>query len=170
MLNGDFGTHQTALLQAVLEVPTGPVVELGCGHFSTPLLHLLCRQRDLYTLESDVTWLRQFEHLARSRHQFWARPEGDWELAWTQLFNQLPDELAVVFLDHAPSEARVWALESLRPRTAVFVLHDTEPEAQRVYGFEPYLSTFAYRRDYQRLVPHTTVVSDLVDVRKWESL
>ena len=36
------GTHQGVLLAAFLAT-TGPVIEFGMGHFSTPLLHELCR-------------------------------------------------------------------------------------------------------------------------------
>ncbi len=47
------------------------------------------------------------------------------------------------------------------------VIHDSEPEAEYAYKYEPVLSTFKYRYVYSAYKPYTTLVSDTVDVTKF---
>jgi len=178
MLNGDYGTHLPLLVQAVSKQQTGLVVELGCGVFSTPILHALCRQAGLmlYSLETDPEWCRQFTHLAWQGHLFpelpaisKQAPQILWEPVWRQALATLGQTpLGVVFVDQAPAAARIWTMQQLRERTAVFVVHDTE--CQRDYEYEPTLSSFRYRKDYKRLTPWTSLVSDTVSFSDWEDL
>jgi len=39
--NPNWGTHQVPLITVVVNTK-GPILELGCGDFSTPILHALC--------------------------------------------------------------------------------------------------------------------------------
>lgn len=138
------------ILAAVVARTTGPVLELGCGDYSTPMLHLLCRDRRLVSLEADAGWLARFADLASERHELvrvadWAGAEildcGEWDVA---------------LVDHAPGNRRVPEIRRLMHRARFIVVHDTEDPG---YGYESVLPEFTHRFDYKRLDPWTTVVS-----------
>jgi hypothetical protein len=142
-----FATHLPVLM-ACVAATTGPVLELGCGHYSTPILNQMCRHRKVVSVESDAQWMAQFLDLQGENHQFMATD-------WTNL--ELPDlRWGVVFVDHAPAERRVVDIAQLMNKAELLVVHDTEAP---LYGYEAILPTFKYRYDYQRVKPWTTVVS-----------
>ena len=61
-----YGTHMAALITAVANT-TGAVLEMGCGDFSTPLLHAICsaEKRFLLSAEDNKQWT-----------VFWKETEG----------------------------------------------------------------------------------------------
>lgn len=67
--NADYGTHVFPLLVAVLNT-TGPILEMGCGNFSTPLLHTACakNKRFLLSAETNADWLKLFTCFATDWH------------------------------------------------------------------------------------------------------
>lgn len=158
-LNGEeFGrarTHEPLLLATLLVAPSGPVLELGAGYGSTITLHAVCAaaRRRLVTVEGQPAWAEQFRSLETADHRILS-VNGDW--------TKIPvEDWAVVFVDHAPAEQRVVDIEQLADRCELMVVHDTE---DAVYGYEPLLSRFRYRYDYQRMRPWTTVVSNRREV------
>jgi len=147
-----YATHLPALAACAARC-AGPVLELGVGWYSTPLLHAHCGSRglDLFSVESAAAWLNQFLHMAAPWHEF--------------LQARMPDEAAdlasrlwgLVVVDNA-KQARVPWIERVADTAGLIVVHDTElPGA---YGYEPCLSEFAHRVDYKRLKPWTSVVSN----------
>src|SRR4030042_7206421 len=72
-----YATHQ-AVLYAALRHTGGPVIEFGCGHGSTPLLHRYCeaRKRELLTLDTDSGWIELFSAYQTRWHTL--RHVGDW--------------------------------------------------------------------------------------------
>jgi len=144
------------LLSAAITVTTGPVLELGAGLGSTPMLHGLCgaQERKLVTLESDENWFNQFTKYGRSWHIF----------RFVTDFTDLPEykeEWGVAFVDHGIAHQRCVSVEALS-HTPILVVHDTcHP---RLYGYEPVLDTFKYRWDWRIILPQTTVVSNSIDV------
>ncbi len=147
-----FATHLPALLGAVAATD-GPVLELGSGLFSTPILDTVCQGRGLVTVESDPEWLERFLHLERPGHRF--RLAGDWAT-----LPELDARWDVAIVDQSPSYTRAPSIERLRARTRFLVIHDTEhPEH---YRYEPLLASFAHRADFLGLGQRTrtTVVSD----------
>jgi len=92
------------ILSAVVANSTGPVLELGCGDGSTPMLHEICRptERMLLTVESDRAWMAKFTHLAQPWHEFRIIGHDTWP---TQGFeNQQP--WGVAFIDHGNGDQR----------------------------------------------------------------
>lgn len=57
----NWGSHLPALM-ACVAICDGPVLEIGCGHFSTPCLHAICSalKLPLVTLEMEDAWRNQF--------------------------------------------------------------------------------------------------------------
>ena len=161
MGNGNWGTHMTPLMTAVSHTE-GPVLEMGCGDFSTPLLHAICSatKRPLLSTESDKKWMSLFLDLENDWHQFQFVPSID---KWAEVGSDV--RWSVVFIDHAPSGQRIVDIKRLRGNADIFVIHDTE--ANHVYHYEPYISTFKYKYTYKRYKITTAVISDTIDVTKF---
>src|SRR3990172_1807611 len=95
-----YGSH-LPLLMRVMEITTGPVLELGAGIFSTPVLHWLCTRdhRQLVSMDNDPRFFKWAGGFANQYHKLelvddWDK--ADIERAWD-----------VVLVDHSPSERRV---------------------------------------------------------------
>ncbi len=154
--DGDtYGTHREYLLEAVRRT-SGPVLELGCGDGSTPVLHDACTGagRLLVTVDSDWEWLQKFEHMRCDLHLTQLKDDPA-DTGW--LNGVEPEEWGVVFVDHSPGRSRRRAVERARKIAEYIVVHDTE---ELGYGLEDLLSSFKYRKDFRRSRPWTTVVSD----------
>jgi len=138
------------ILAACVARTTGPVLELGCGDYSTPMLHLLCRNRRLVSIDSDANWLSRYEDFRSSTHEL--VHASDWANAGVIDANSWD----VALVDHAPGTRRAPEIQRLMHRAKFIVIHDTEDPN---YGYEPILSQFKFRYDYTRLKPWTSVVS-----------
>ena len=142
-----FSTH-IPVLAAVVAATKGPVLECGAGFYSTPLLHALCRNRRLVTVETDPHWPKEFKVFGDLKHEF------------TDSLENIPVEMwDVVFVD-GKSWERVPVFQKLRQSARFFVVHDSENVA--LYKMEPELTQFKYRLDFRlpKLAVQTTVVSD----------
>ncbi len=154
----DMGTHFPVLAAAVAGTE-GPILELGCGHYSTPMLHQmgLLLNRRVVTVETDAAWMRLFEDMSSELHVFKHIGENEWE--------RYPIEgrhWGVAFVDCKPGEYRKILVTRLKDHATYIVVHDTETDHNTGadYGLEPVFETFLYRSDYCRYRPYTTVVSD----------
>ena len=163
--DANWGTHQTPLIATVMHTD-GPILELGCGDFSTPLLHAICsaNQRTLLSTDTDKKWLRLFLDLETSWHTFVYVPvfensKNPQENKWDQIGNGI--HWSIVFIDHHPGTRRAADIKRLRSHTDIFVVHDTE---QAYKDYRPVLASFKYRFVYERYRKQTTVVSDTIDV------
>lgn len=167
---GDSGTHMSFLLTAVAHT-NGPILEMGAGDYSTPLLHAVCSRdkRCVLSADTDRSLLFYFLDLQCNRHAFAYVPvyEDDWSL------NPQPDQWdavgagihwSVVLINHRPGERRVKDIERLRPHTEIFVVHDTQEAS---YGYQPLLDSFKYKYVDERYATQTTMVSDVIDVTQF---
>jgi hypothetical protein len=157
-------THLRLLAAAAVRT-SGDVLELGCGWYSTPLLHEVCRAagRKLWTFDNQPYWLPPFENLRHDGHV--VRRVG-W---WGELYDILPRDLrfGLVFVDQGQPAEREYAVRNLINRADVFVMHDTEE--LHAYGYERTLPLFKYAwTDLSQKQAHTTVASNTVDVTKWD--
>lgn len=146
------------ILSATFNLTAGPVLELGSGLGSTLTLHGLCgsARRRLVTVESDENWLTKFITLGRSWHQ----------LRHVQNFTEIDEyrqDWGLAFVDHGISLQRGVSIEKLKDTARVIVAHDSCHGF--LYGYDV-LNRFKYRWDYKGFGPHTTVVSDTVDIQK----
>ena len=167
----EYGTHVTPLITAI-EHTTGPILEMGCGDFSTPLLHTLCakEKRFLLSTEANKDWMNLCTDLESTWHHFQHVPVSEWSyesLGYppAELWSHVGKEThwGVVFVDHSPGERRVTDIERLRHQADIIVVHDTQ---QPTYNYEPTLSSFKYRYDYERYFTRTTLVSVTIDIAK----
>ena len=118
-----WGSHLPALL-ACLADTVGPVLEIGVGHFSTPVLHAFCVQadRNLVSVEKDINWFDLFSKKYTSKtHKF----DPDTKVA------SCYRNWAVVLIDDSPGgENRSNHFSCFIQRSAFVVVHDYHKENQ----------------------------------------
>lgn len=166
MSPSEYGTHIYPLLTAVMNT-TGDVVEFGCGDFSTPLLHTICKTlgRNLTSADTDKKWLNLFADFRTMTHEFIYVPVYETQPPNGNMWDCISDKkhYGVVFIDHRPGERRAVDIWRLRNAADILVIHDTENPG---YGYEEVFKHFCYRYDHERYNVKTTLVSNKIDVSK----
>ena len=150
-----YSTHLPMLLRAV-SLTKGPVLEIGCGSYSTLVLHEACRGRRLVSVETDKAWFSNFKRLASPGHEMLA---GDSYEEFDGLIRGT--EWDVVLVDHAPAARRGVDMAKLHHARLV-VVHDAEQPA--MYGLDLPGSRFERSFLYDKLHPWTAVMSDREDL------
>ena len=121
-----YATHQRLLVKYMMQT-AGPVIELGAGNYSTPILHEIAAAQDrhLTTVDNNPEWLNRFKVFESAGHALTLLPSWD-------AFQAEPCGLA--FVDHAdpPAHPRWIQVEKLMPVAGVIVIHDTEDD---LYGY-----------------------------------
>lgn len=167
-LDDDYGSH-LPLLWAVLSGKiqgtntTGSVTEYGCGLRSTPMLSDMCNRqgRHFDFCETDKKW---FELVENHLNNIGLYPEAN----LINSYLDYEDYPAVLFVDSKPGEERKLIIEKYKNEATLIIAHDTEPGAEYVYGMGGVLDSFNYRLNYApEGKPHTTVVSNFINVCEW---
>lgn len=151
-----YQSHLAPLL-ACIAASTGPVLEIGVGHFSTPQLHAICGAmgRMLISTEPDAAWLTEFSRYNSGRHNFRAD--------YTTL--NVPGfvwNFGVVFIDHSPGgENRARAFRYFIATAQFVVVHDYEQDNEEAIA--PLLNgvNHVVCRDY---LPPTLVASSVLEI------
>lgn len=149
-----YATHLPHLIRAVL-MTGGPVLELGMGDYSTPvLLELCCKARPcvrrLLSFENDPAWFEKF----KTTDVFWVpllvKPD------WSDF--RVIGQFSVIFIDLHPAELRPTVLEAVRDRGDIIVAHDSESLA-----FD--WTRFKHHREFTSPEgPRTMLASNIIDV------
>ena len=160
------GTHIPMLLK-VIPKTTGDVCEVGCGFNSTPILHWLCQGRKLVTYESDQDYYDFAHKFQTYNHKI--KKVDDWKDI------NYKRHWAVVFIDHSVSreskrQGKQRGDDAIKFTNAdIIIMHDTEPESFMNYRYDQVFPKFKYRLDWAECKPHTSVVSNVIDVTKWHT-
>jgi hypothetical protein len=164
-----YGTHLPALMAAVAN-SNGPILEFGCGYYSTLVLHEYCRtaKRRLVSAETDLDWLLRFSDMIEDWHEFYH--VHDWDDFHSDVVSK--NTWGTVFIDHKPGERRATDLRLVRDLAEFVVVHDTETDFNTGadYKYEPAFKLYKYRVDYRRVRPYTTVVSQTREIELDQSL
>lgn len=121
-----YATHQRLLVKYMMQT-TGPVIELGAGNYSTPILHEIAaaQGRQLTTVDNNPEWLNRFKVFEWEHHTLTLLQSWD---------DFRAESCGLAFVDHAdpPTHPRWIQVEKLLPVAGVIVIHDTEDD---LYGY-----------------------------------
>lgn len=166
----DYGTF-FPVLAALVARTTGPILELGAGDHSTPMLHLISLSgREVVTAETDPQWIKKYENYVSPNHSFhliekdktkigeYYQWQAGWD-AWDQIEKR---SWSVALIDQAPGECRASAIRRLQGRCIFIVAHDSEEDygAGGNYGYSQMRPLFQYCWEFRRFRPYTIVLSD----------
>lgn len=148
-----------AMLIKVLQNSTGPVLELGMGLFSTPVLHWMCKDmdRELVSYENEEKYFNIDLDYKRGNHNVLL--VKDWDDAKVE-----DKHWGMAFVDHAPARRRKIEIERLKDIADFVIVHDTQPQDNKFYHFDHVFKKFKYRFDYKKASPNTTVLSNFHDL------
>lgn len=145
-------SHMPVLLK-VFSKTKGPILELGGGIYSTPLLHWLCfdAKRKLATYETDL----EYYHKALKQYNsdfHTVNPIADWSKIPTKGWK-------VVFIDNLPKLERKENVKRFKDADYI-IIHDTNPNWDYKYRYSEIFSLFKYRKDFKEYGVWTTVLSN----------
>ena len=157
-----YGSHLPVLMKIVGET-SGPILELGLGLYSTPYLHYTClpTQRSLSSYDHDAGWIRYFRDCRSDFHS--VNFIDNWDLL------DCTGRWDVVLIDHGPDARRYVEARRLAGQTKYLILHDSDPENDNLYQYSKIYPLFKYRYDYTTCKPHTTVLSNFVDLGNFKT-
>ncbi len=147
----NWGSHLPALM-ACTAVCGGSVLEIGCGHFSTPCLHSLCAVLGipLVTTEFEDIWREQFLSYASPTHQVLKQTDA-------LLAKLATRQWGLVLVDDQP-DTRIDRLNMFFGSARFVLFHDAN-----FPGFESLgawvASKQCHHRTYTRYGPYTLAVS-----------
>jgi hypothetical protein len=155
-----WATHMPLLASVVATARPGPVLEIGVGRGSSPLLVEMCRAmgRDLVGIDSEQPWLDEIASVL-------TYPSLIHMPDWSALPAWLAEHpvWSVIFIDHGPGEARLPVLKMVHEHADVeqIVCHDVHNPGYLI-GFDEYLMTkFKHYAEYVIMPSCTAVVSDV---------
>jgi len=145
----------SVLIKSVLATKK-PVLEIGSGLFSTPLLHWMCKDKGLrlYTYENVKEYLSFSKQFMSKTHRI--RFVKDWNKV------EYPDlEWGVVLIDHGPAEQRHIDAIKFADKADYVILHDSDED---IYEYDKVYPYFKYRYDWKECKPWTTVLSNFKEL------
>ena len=162
------------ILAACTAGTEGPILELGCGEGSTPMLHYIAimQNREILSVDSDPTWLEKYSAYRCPRHQFQLVPPStdatlclqyQREKAWREWRGaESRERWGLAFIDCAPGEIRWELMIRLANRATVLVAHDSETDykAGGNYQYAKALPSFKYVAEWRRWRPYTLIGSN----------
>ena len=153
-----YSSHLPVLIKIIIST-TGNVLELGAGIFSTPVLHWLCspNKRKLVSYDNDpkyFNWIKQFEDKFHT-----VIFTDDWDTI------NIEQPWEVAFLDHKPRERRKEDIKKLANLAKYIIIHDSCGRTDKYYHYSEIYPLFKYLYTYKIQRPHTTVLSNFIDLK-----
>jgi len=161
VLSKEYTTHMKVLVHMV-QATSGPIIEIGGGLFSTPLLHWLCAEerRKLVTYEDNQLFERFLASFVSRSHSIVMVND------WNQI--DLKTHWSLAFVDHDPvndlkniTKRRQEMILNLKGKADYIVIHDTNDKG---YGTGEFWNNFKYVYHWNYATPNTSVVSDFKDI------
>lgn len=152
-----YGTH-FPILAAAISRSKGAILELGCGDYSTPLIHYAAAHRYVLSADTDRAWITKFAegYACPRRHEF--QHVEDWKR-----FSIPPIDFGVAFIDCAPGEARHELAVRVAHRAQWVILHDSETDygSGGNYMYDRAKPHFKYVTEFRRFRPYTLIMSNV---------
>ena len=151
-----WGSHLPLLIK-IGQMTKGPILELGVGLFSTPVLHWLCfeSKRELVSYEGSETYIRFFKNFRSDYHKIILAED------WDKIEIERPWDMVLV--DHQDNRRRI-EVERLANFAKYVIVHDTNPGADSYFRFSKVFPLYKYRHDDTSVRNHVTVLSNFVDL------
>lgn len=147
-----WSTHMPVLIN-LFNIADGPVMEVGSGVYSTPLLHWLCHptKRKLVSYETNIEFIGLAKEYQSKYHKI--VPIDD--------YGNIPisDRYSIIFIDNDGSN-RVETAIRLGGIADYIVIHDTNASSIKE-DFRSLKKSFKYYRDYEFARPWTGVASNV---------
>ena len=136
---------------------TGPILELGCGWGSTPMLRMMGRAlgREVESYDNNKEWAAIF---GAGYVENWAK----WE--------PKAKSFGAAFFDCSPGEERKSLLLKMQGRAKFLVAHDHEAGSAAAYYYEHITHLWKYAEVFRALRPHTLILSDIepLGLTEWD--
>jgi len=151
------GSHIPVLIK-MIQMSEGPILELGTGFYSTPILHWICAEnkRKLVSYESSADYFEVVKRYATDFH------EVNFVEDWSKI--DISEYWGLVFVDHYPAEQRILEMARVTNNADYVVAHDSEPRNDKLYHYSTINELYKYRYDYDKLYPNTVVFSNKNDL------
>ena len=161
-LDQHYGSHSIVLLAAIFVCQTGPMLELGMGSSSTPLMSRISREqkRILVSVDSDLRWINYFSSLSlnNSFHKMkYVEVNTEMGVEWGMIQLDNIENWSIILLDHRPGPRRQFDLMIYSYRGDLVILHDTEKSS--MYKYDEGLKYYPYHYRFTRLKTYTDVLS-----------
>lgn len=152
-----WGSHIPVLIKMANKT-TGPILELGMGLFSTPVLHWICfdTNRHIVSYDNEPAYFKSNVQYTTDFHEVYLADD------WDKIDIEKPWDIA--FVDLAPPIKRKDIAKRLAQCAKFVILHDTQARVRREYQYHEIYPLFKYRFDYNITKPWTTVLSNYVDI------
>ena len=136
----------------------GDILELGSGIFSTPYLHWACyaNKRKLVSYDNSPEFINLMQQYANDYHEVVS--VTDYADAKIEKF------WSIAFVDHDPAFRRGIDAGRLANYAQFVVLHDSDPRNDNDYHYPDIYPLYKYRWDFTEVVPHTTILSNFVNL------
>ena len=146
------GTHLPYVAKLLQRVQ-GPILEMGSGYFSTPLLywHTVMNKTQFRSYESNKKWAETMGSPVQYI-QDWSQANIS-EMRWS-----------LAFIDHGQALMRKDHAIAVKDLSDYVVLHDTEQQFENTYRYSEVWPHFKYRRNFTDILPNTTVLSNVFDL------
>ncbi len=156
------GSHIPVLVK-MMEQINGPVLELGVGHSSTPILHWLCAEKGLplLSLEDDESWYEEFSSFKTFNHR--VELVENWDIL--DKFKVYKTDWSMVLIDNNPVKKRWRMAKRLRNHADFILLHDAEPENDNKNHYSRIYHMFEYKYIYDKVYPFTAIVSKTKEIK-----
>lgn len=142
-----YATH-LPLLVATLQQTFGPILEVGTGAYSSPILKAYCQVNRRPLVQTDFNSKRQIDGVL---------PETD-----PSGVLDLHKHWSIVFVDSGIAESRANWIRLAAPKATLIVFHDADDCYDHLYKYSTVRGLFEHRYRYDLLHPATEVVSNLV--------
>lgn len=146
------------ILARIMDLTDGPVLELGMGIYSTPLMDLMCAEtkRELVSYDNDPVWFEENKKWESDYHH--VEFVEDWDKI------NIERHWSVALVDHKPAKRRKVEITRLVKYANFVIIHDSEPISDKFFKYSWIYKHFKYRYDYTKCRPHTTILSNFVDL------
>lgn len=141
-----YATHLPLLVSALWTYLDGPVLEVGTGHYSTPIIdvHTKMVGRGHFKTDCDPKWAVDGVLL-----------EGDPERVLS-----ICKWWGIVFVDSGIASSRKEWIRAAADRANVIIFHDADDRYDYLYGYSQVRPLFKHRFRYDKLHPATEIVSN----------